>query len=483
VIGLVPVSDRNGGTIVRNVRIADRRDRIVSNDGATSPSQGPMRGRVRDVLATIPILLLVPALVIPWAGTEASSPSLAVTPTPASPGQEIRVAGSRFPRSQSGVIIWSDMSVLATWRAAPNGRFVVEVAVPFGSEAGSHRLTARTDGGRAPDVVATVDVAPAAVETPPPDPTPGVDPTTGLPGATPTPGPTPTPTPVLTSAPTPAVTSTTPVPTAAPIEQATPTPISTPQPTPRPTPAPTPTPQPTPKPTPAPTPTPQPTAPPSAGWTVVVNDQFNAGGVPSHWGLYDGPYGSGPHNCATPSHVSVSGGSMHMLMAYEASGDCGAGWYTGGMQIDQSFGAIDQRVTVRFRIVRDGVSGHHIIPMRWPDTAPWPAGGEEDYCEGSSLTGCSTYLHYGSSNSQVSHDYSFDLTQWHVVRFTRLDHRITAYVDDMSTPIWSYSGSASTLPDTVKRTVLQQECKSSCPSGTSGSEDIQIDWITIENPA
>ena len=215
-----------------------------------------------------------------------------------------------------------------------------------------------------------------------------------------------------------------------------------------------------------------------------MNDQFNSGGVPSHWSLYDGPYGSGPQNCATPSHVSVSGGYMHMVMKYETSGNCGAGWYTAGMQIQQAYGGVDQRVTVRFRVVRNGVSAHHIIPMRWPnDDASWPAGGEEDFCEGSSVTGCSTYLHYAASNSQVSHSYSFDLTQWHTVRFSRLDHVVKAYIDDMSSPVWSYSGSSSTLPDTLKRTVLQQECQSSCPSGTSGSEDIQIDWITIEDPS
>jgi hypothetical protein len=32
--------------------------------------------------------------------------------------------------------------------------------------------------------------------------------------------------------------------------------------------------------------------------------------------------------------------------------------------------------------------------------------------------------------------------------------------------------------------VLQQECRSSgCPAGTTGTEDIQIDWITVDNPA
>jgi len=36
------------------------------------------------------------------------------------------------------------------------------------------------------------------------------------------------------------------------------------------------------------------------------------------------------------------------------------------MMVDKAFGSIDQRVTVRFRVVSGGVSGHHIIPMCFP---------------------------------------------------------------------------------------------------------------------
>ena len=234
--------------------------------------------------------------------------------------------------------------------------------------------------------------------------------------------------------------------------------------------------------TPTPVPTPTPRANPT--WVNVLNDQFDSGGVPAHLSLYNGPYGSGPGNCAVPSHVTVSGGSMNLLMDFETSGACGAGWYTAGMQVNAAFGSVDQRVTVRFRIVRSGVSSHFIIPMRWPDTAPWPKGGEEDYCEGDLLTGCSTYLHYGSSNSQTAHDYSLDVSQWHTIRTQRLNHVVKVFIDDMTTPVWSYTGSSTTLPDTVKRVLLQQECQSGgCPSGTAGTEDIQIDWITIDNPS
>jgi hypothetical protein len=44
--------------------------------------------------------------------------------------------------------------------------------------------------------------------------------------------------------------------------------------------------------------------------------------------------------------------------------------------------------------------------------------------------------------------------------------------------------SAETLPDTVKQVVLRQGCQASgCPTGTAGTEDIQVDWVTIDNPA
>jgi hypothetical protein len=223
----------------------------------------------------------------------------------------------------------------------------------------------------------------------------------------------------------------------------------------------------------------------AAGWVNVVNDQFDSGGVPAHWRRYDGPYGSAPHNCAVPSHVSVSGGSMHLLMRHETSGRCGAGWYTAGMMLDRAFAGVDQRVTVRFRVVGGGVSGHHIIPMRFPPGAPWPQSGEEDYCEGDGSSGCFTFLHYGdTASTQVWHRHAFDLSRWHTVRFERRDHVVKAYIDDLTTPVWTYNGSSRTLPGSKKQVVLQQECRASgCPPGTAGTEDVQIDWITIDNPA
>jgi hypothetical protein len=265
---------------------------------------------------------------------------------------------------------------------------------------------------------------------------------------------------------------------------ATPAGAQTTTPTPTPTTTPTATRAPTARPTRAPTAAP--TAPPATGWVTVVNDQFNSGGVPGHWSLYDGPYGSGAHNCAAPSHVVVSGGLLHMTLSYEATGTgsagCGPGWYSGGLSLS-GFSSVDQRVTVRFRVVRSGAAGHFIIPMRWPQIdASWPAAGEEDYCESSDLTGCDTYLHYSANNAQISASHAVDLSVWHTIRTERRNHVVRVYFDDLTSPVWTYAGTSSTLPDTLKDVLLQQECQSSCPSGTSGTEDIQIDWITVADP-
>ncbi len=221
----------------------------------------------------------------------------------------------------------------------------------------------------------------------------------------------------------------------------------------------------------------------AGAWTTVVNDRFSGQGrPPAHWSLYDGPYGSGAHNCARPSHNFVSHGHLHLLMKYERRGDCGAGWYTGGMKLRKAYASVDQRITIRWRVAHRRVHGHRVIPMRWPDEN-WPEAGEEDFCEATSLAGCFTFLHYAPDNRQPYRRYRVDLTRWHVWRFSRRNHVLRVFRDRFRDPIWVYRGSSTTLPDTLKRVVLQQECSlTGCPTGTRGREDIRIDWIRVEVP-
>ena len=128
-----------------------------------------------------------------------------------------------------------------------------------------------------------------------------------------------------------------------------------------------------------------------------------------------------------------------------------------------------------------GSAAHH--PHALPADGPLAPRRRGDYCEGDGSSGCFTCT-MGTRPAQVWRRHAFDLSQWHTVRFEQRNHVVKAYIDDLRTPVWTYRGSSRTLPDTKKQVVLQQECRpSGCPAGTSGTEDIQIDWITVENPA
>ena len=229
----------------------------------------------------------------------------------------------------------------------------------------------------------------------------------------------------------------------------------------------------------------------------VLDDQFDSGGVPSHWQLYHSPYGSLPKNCTSPTHDFVSGGYLHLVESYESSTPAGvscpygAGWYTGGMKLDPvaPYTGNDQRVTVRYRIVSTGgVVSHHIIPMRWPTGITYQFfknNGEEDVLETDTLNSGRTFLHYVTSatgHQLYSPLVPIDMTQWHTVKWVQRDHAVHLYVDDMIHPVWQFFGTSTTIPDLLRTIVLQQECNhiTGCPTGTVGREDIQIDWLTVD---
>lgn len=281
-----------------------------------------------------------------------------------------------------------------------------------------------------------------------------------------------------------------------------PDPTTEPTPTPEPTvtedPVPTPDPSPTEEPTetpsepvpPAPTETagPVPTGDipgPQSGFVRTLEDTFDGTSLDTtKWSPYTGHLTSSD-GCNEVDNLIVANGVLTQHFGYQSDGVCGANWYHGSMMVKKEYGGNNQSVTLRFRIVANdpaNTRSHHILPMRWPDQDPWYVG-ESDYCEGSSYSDCTAYLHHSSSSQQVaSPDIVFDMQQWHTIRATqRPGNDVDIFIDDMTTPVWSYDGTTTTVPDVVKRTVLQQECRSSCPSNTAGTEDIQVDWLTIDN--
>jgi hypothetical protein len=234
---------------------------------------------------------------------------------------------------------------------------------------------------------------------------------------------------------------------------------------------------------------------PQAGFSRVFADEFDGTAVDtSKWGPYTGHLTSSS-GCNEPDNLSVSGGVLTMLFAYQPSGVCGANWYHGSMKVDRAYSGNNQSVTVRYRVLNNDPSNtraHRIMPMRWPSSGPdggtSPPGwhGEADYCEGSSLTHCKTFLHYAPSSESpyqvASPEIVFDATQWHTIRATQYaGNDVAVFVDDMATPVWYYDGTTTTVPDVMRRTVLQQECPSSCPTDTHDWERIEVDFVTIDN--
>jgi len=244
----------------------------------------------------------------------------------------------------------------------------------------------------------------------------------------------------------------------------------------------------------------------SSTWTNVVNDQFSAlTALPSYWCTYnshDKVYGGN----YDPAHVYVSGGVLHLLQAYESNGAYGAGWYAGAIALVRNasggcgggtasspypLSAVDSRLTVRMRVLETGngtAAGHRNI-LRWPDdgSLAWPTGGEEDMWEGEvSLTdNTRLFLHYGAAGSttQVVWKYpTIDLSQWHTFRFQRLNDVISVYVDDLTTPVYTYDGNSTTLPETIKHWIFQQQCPhTGCPAPSTDTEDWQVASIAIDN--
>jgi hypothetical protein len=200
---------------VRNIAIADRKDWVFSPPAP--PPEPPRFSKLRDALATIPILLLGPALIAPFLITSAATASMRVKPEAPNPGDPVTITGTGFDGSSLGSLVWSeDASELAAYSTTRRGKFIVKVTLPESIDVGVHELVA-LDADGTQRATLEIQVGSAA-----PDPTPE-----------PTPEPTPRPTPE-------------------------PTPDPTPRPTPEPTPEPTTTAQPTATPTPAATATPAP---------------------------------------------------------------------------------------------------------------------------------------------------------------------------------------------------------------------------------
>ena len=237
------------------------------DDGAKRPTRRPVGPRrLRDWFATIPIVLLLPALFAPLLATNAARPVPVTDPAihvrgSLVPGGSIRISGVGFAPAAGAAILFDASQVLGELKTNRKGTFVASVTIPTRAAPGRHAIAVAyapvaADAGP----VASINVMISGEDS-------NVDPT-AAPTAEPTPtlAPTIAPTTAPTVAPTMAPTVG-PPPTAAPTADPGPNPPPTPDPTPRPTAEPTPKPDPTPDPTPKPTPDPTPTPPPPPSGT------------------------------------------------------------------------------------------------------------------------------------------------------------------------------------------------------------------------
>lgn len=182
--------------------------RRAPTPGPTPTARRP-RSRSRDWAATLPILLLIPALVLPIAGAEASGPRLRLDGMP-TPGARVTVIGRGFLAGERIKLRW-DGSGRRMPAVAVNGRgrFRVEIRIPAKASLGSHRLSAIRRVGSSGSIASNRAIVAARLDV------------TVHPKRKPVPAPTASPSPAVVASPSPS-TLTSPVP------EPTPTPTGTP---------------------------------------------------------------------------------------------------------------------------------------------------------------------------------------------------------------------------------------------------------------
>ena len=433
------------------------------------------RNRLRDWLATLPVLVLVPALLMPFVGVGASpAPSLSVSGK-AVPGGTITISGEHFPARLWVQLDWNGSdAAMPSVRANGRTKFKVNLTVPESAEPGSHVVSAAvssknrvstTESVDPSATMASVTVSVSAAATPAPTPAP-----------TPRPEPTASPTPRATASPTPA-------PTAAPTPRPTATPPATAAPTIAPTPSPTPMPIATPVPTAAPTPAPTPSTGDLPGWKLAFSDDFNRTvpegrfptDVASSWYAYDygwkdtsrnGTYDHSivsMHDGVLDTHIRTTAG-VHRVAAFGPKLANGA--------TSQLYG----RYAISFRA--DSMAGYKAAWLLWPASGVWPRDGEIDFPEGSFNWYISAYMHRQGATVGSDQD-AFETTKrWtdtHVAVTEWTPTAVRFYLDNVL-----IGTSTSRIPNTPMRWVIQNETNlTSTPPLDSVSGHVLIDWVKI----
>ena len=98
-----------------------------------------------DRIATLIVLLLVPALLVPMIVTVAAGPALRLADGPVVAGQRTKIVGEGFDARSAGTLELNDVQV-ARYNVSRRGTFEISIPVPKNLPPGSHTLTARSGG-------------------------------------------------------------------------------------------------------------------------------------------------------------------------------------------------------------------------------------------------------------------------------------------------------------------------------------------------
>ena len=191
-------------------------------------------------------------------------------------------------------------------------------------------------------------------------------------------------------------------------------------------------------------------------------DTFSGTSLDDDWNVYDGP-GHAGNGRRTPSAFSLKDGIL-TVTGNSSGATGGMAWNPG-----QKYGRWEGRVKAPA-----SDPSYNALLLLWPDAENFPVGGEIDFMEMMDHTRQKTnmFLHYGSTNSQVSGEVNIDATQWHNWAVEWTPTHVAAFVDGKE---WWRTTDPSILPPGPMHLCIQLDW---FPRGGSVKESyMYVDWV------
>ena len=207
-----------------------------------------------------------------------------------------------------------------------------------------------------------------------------------------------------------------------------------------------------------------------AGFHRVYVSDFPGRSLSHAWELFTGVPGGDPGGQFAASHVTVSGGLLH-LNAWRDPMYQGR-WVTGGLcqcGITQSYGAY----FVRSRITGGGANE---VQLLWPASDTWPP--EIDFNESLGYQSRTTAsIHFGAANHVQQLSVKRNLLLWHTWGVIWTPDSITFVVDGRP---WHVIRNPADIPKVRMRLDLEQRTMCSrhaqCPARPVSME---VDWVAV----